>query len=153
MEMLNTLDVNIDTEKLIKLFDQSYIHLIKGFIDITNDFTDLYKHKTFNIYVNDWSLTETGTQQEIVENCRKMMLSNTKSIVMKCLFLDLIDSDKSFSSFSSNITIELDETEYTLIDGSGEEVFTNTLNEQMSTAQIKEILEAEVNRHKDYIHQ
>ncbi len=151
MEMLNTLDVNIDTDKLLNLFDQSLVHLMKGFIKVTDDFKDYYKFQTFNIYVNDWALAEAPIKNEVVDNCRKMMLSNTKTISMKCYFLDLIASSKSFSSFTSQITIELTETSYSLVDATGTIIFTNLLEEQISPEIITSVLEDVSAKHLTFI--
>lgn len=151
MEMLNTLDVDIDKDVLLNLYDNSIIKLIHQYMDASEKFSDLYKYQTFNIYVNDWALTVVPEKTKILENCRKMLLSNTKSIVIKYHFLDLKNSKTAFSSFSSRLEIEFSETSFSLIDASESVVLTKPLSELLNETEIQNLIDSEMKRHQKFL--
>lgn len=144
-------DINISQEELVQLYDQSFAVLAREFMAAHENFDALYQSQTSNIYVNEWSSTQIIDKEQLIDNARKMILSNTNIIMMKYVFLDLKSSTATFSSFASTLYIYLEQDHYEVNTSQDEVEINKSYGEQLSEEEILQLVSTEIKRHEAYI--
>ncbi len=145
----NPIEIFKNKKSILELYDNSIGILIQKFIDKAELFDKFYLKNKFYLFIdgNGYGFEKS----EAYSNSRPYIKNNTNSISLQYSYIAFNHEGFNESHHNSNILIQFDLSKYKVSNSQKKRTIEKRYGEQLSSDEIKELINVEVSDHKSKI--